>query len=204
MSDEATGWFEPLYAAARDGEREIPWNRGTAHPLLVEWAAARGLRGEGRRALVVGAGLGFDAEHLAGLGFATTAFDVAPTAVAMARERFPGSPVDYRVADLLDLPREWEGAFDLVVEIITVQSLPEELRGPATAAIAGTVAPGGTLFVVSGIRDGAPGPGPPWPLTREQVEAFAAGDLELRGLERVPLPGLPGEHRWRVEFERPR
>ena len=146
------------------------------------------MRGEGRRALVVGAGLGFDAEHLAALGFATTAFDVAPTAVAMARERVPGSAVDYRVADLLDLPREWDGAFDLVVEIITVQALPEELRAPATAAIASTVAPGGTLFVVSGIRDGAPEPGPPWPLTREQVEAFAAGGLELAALDRVPLP----------------
>ena len=116
----------------------------------MRWTAATGLRGEGRRALVVGAGLGFDAEHLAALGFATTAFDVAPTAVAMARERAPGSAVDYRVADLLDLPREWDGAFDLVVEIITVQALPEELRAPATAAIASTVAPGGTLFVVSG------------------------------------------------------
>ena len=101
------------------------------------------------------------------------------------------------------LPREWEGAFDLVVEIITVQSLPEELRGPATAAIAGTVAPGGTLFVISAIRDGAPGPGPPWPLTREQVEAFAAGDLELRRLDRLPIPGLPGEHRWLAVLERP-
>jgi len=203
MSDEATGWFAPLYTAARGGERQIPWDRGEAHTLLQEWTAARGLRGEGRRALVVGAGLGFDAEHLAALGFATTAFDVAPTAVDMARERFPGSAVDYRVADLLDLPREWTGAFDLVVEIITVQALPEELRTPATTAVASTVAPGGTLFVISGIRDGAPEPGPPWPLTREQVEAFAAGDLELRSLDRVPIPGLPGEGRWRAELTRP-
>ena len=120
-----------------------------------------------------------------------------------AHERFPGSAVDYRVADLLDLPREWTGAFDLVVEIITVQALPEELRTPATTAVASTVAPGGTLFVISGIRDGAPEPGPPWPLTREQVEAFAAGDLELRSLDRVPIPGLPGEGRWRAELTRP-
>ena len=203
MSDDATSWFEPLYTAAQDGERRIPWDRGGPHPLLMRWTAARGLRGEGRRALVVGAGLGFDAEHLAALGFATTAFDVAPTAVAMARERVPGSAVDYRVADLLDLPREWDGAFDLVVEIITVQALPEELRAPATAAIASTVAPGGTLFVVSGIRDGAPEPGPPWPLTREQVEAFAAGGLELAALDRVPLPDAPAERRWQAVLHRP-
>jgi SAM-dependent methyltransferase len=202
MSDDATGWFEPLYTAAREGTGHVPWDRGTAHPLLVAWTAGQDLRGEGRRALVIGAGLGFDAEHLAALGFATTAFDVAPTAVAMARERFPGSAVDYRVADLLDLPREWAGAFDLVVEIITVQALPEELRAPATAAIAATVAPGGTLLVVSGIRDGAPGPGPPWPLTREQVEAFAAGELELDSLERAPLPGAPAERRWLAVLRR--
>ena len=203
MSDDATSWFEPLYTAAQDGERRIPWDRGGPHPLLMRWTAASGVRGEGRRALVVGAGLGFDAEHLAALGFATTAFDVAPTAVAMARERAPGSAVDYRVADLLDLPREWDGAFDLVVEIITVQALPEELRAPATAAIASTVAPGGTLFVVSAIRDGAPEPGPPWPLTREQVEGFATDGLELAGLERVPLPDAPAERRWQAVLHRP-
>ena len=203
MSDDATGWFEPLYSDARAGTRSVPWDRGTAHPLLTAWTAAQGVRGEGRRALVIGAGLGFDAEHLAALGFATTAFDVAPTAVAMARERFPGSAVDYRVADLLDLPREWARAFDLVVEIITVQALPEELRAPATAAIAGTVAPGGTLFVVSGIRDGAPQPGPPWPLTRAQVEAFATGGLALARLDRAPLPGAPHEGRWLAVLERP-
>ena len=203
MSDDPTGLFEPLYRAARSGTRSVPWDRGGVHPLLAAWTAQRGLRGEGRRALVVGAGLGFDAEHLASLGFATTAFDVAPTAVAMARERFPGSAVDYRVANLLDLPREWTGAFDLVVEIITVQSLPEDLRGPAIAAIASTVAPGGTLFVVSGIRDGAPEPGPPWPLTREQVEAFASGELELHSLDRAPLPSAPAERRWLAVLARP-
>ena len=203
MSDDATRWFEPLYTAARKGTGTVPWDRGEAHPLLVAWAAEEDVRGAGRRALVIGAGLGSDAEHLASLGFTTTAFDVAPTAVAMARERFPGSAVDYRVADLLDLPGEWAGAFDLVVEIITVQALPEELRAAATAAIAATVAPAGTLFVVSGVRDGPPEPGPPWPLTREQVEAFAVGGLELARLDRVPLPDAPAQRRWLAVLHRP-
>jgi len=203
MSDDAVGWFEPLYTAARGGEGEIPWDRGEAHPLLVDWTAARGLRGDGRRAMVVGAGLGFDAEHVAALGFATTAFDVAPTAVAMARERFPGSAVDYRVADLLDPPRDWAAAFDLVVEIMTVQALPEDLRGPATAGVAALVAPGGTLLVIAAIRDGAPEPGPPWPLTRADVEAFAGGGLAPVAIDRVPLPGAPAQLRWRAELARP-
>jgi 2-polyprenyl-3-methyl-5-hydroxy-6-metoxy-1,4-benzoquinol methylase len=82
---------------------------------------------------VVGCALGADAEHVAGLGYATTAFDVAPTAVRLARERYPASPVHYVVADLLDPPEEWTRAFDLVVEIITAQSLPEPYRPPISS-----------------------------------------------------------------------
>jgi SAM-dependent methyltransferase len=118
MSD----WFEPLYRAAERGEREIPWDRGEPNPALVDWT--RGLDGSGRRALVVGSGTGDDAELVAGLGFATTAFDIAGTAIAISRRRFPGSRVDYRVADLLAPPAEWSRAFDFVVESITVQALP--------------------------------------------------------------------------------
>jgi 2-polyprenyl-3-methyl-5-hydroxy-6-metoxy-1,4-benzoquinol methylase len=49
--------------------------------MLVEWAQNRGVDGRGRRALVVGCGLGQDAEYVAGHGFDAVAFDIAPTAV---------------------------------------------------------------------------------------------------------------------------
>ena len=41
MTDDPTGWFEPLYAAAARGEREVPWDRGEPREALVEWASAR-------------------------------------------------------------------------------------------------------------------------------------------------------------------
>ena len=75
---DPTGWFEPLYAAASAGEGSVPWDRGAPRALLVEWAESR--RPQGRTALVVGCGLGFDAEYVSGLGFATVAFDVSATA----------------------------------------------------------------------------------------------------------------------------
>ena len=104
---------------------------------------------------MIGTALGDDAELLAARGYAVTAFDVSPTAIEGARRRFRDSSVDYRVADLLDACRqEWVGAFDLVAECITVQALPLTLRSRAIGAIASTVAPGGTLIVVSGIWDG--------------------------------------------------
>src|SRR4051812_48107872 len=98
-ADDPTGWFDRLYAAAGRGEAVIPWDDGEAHPNLVEWARARGLDGAGQRALVVGSGYGDDAEHVAGLGFETVAFDISPTAVQAAHDRFPDSRVQYVTAD---------------------------------------------------------------------------------------------------------
>jgi SAM-dependent methyltransferase len=200
-ADDPTGWFERLYAAAAEGAAEVPWERGGPHPLLAEWA--RGRDGAGRRALVVGAGLGDDAELLAAAGFDTVAFDISPTAVRTARERFPRSGVTYRTADLLDPPAEWREAFDLVAEVFTVQSLPEPHRGRAITNGAGLVAPGGTLVVVAAGREpGEPADGPPWPLTRGEIDAFATGGLEAVRVEDLrDVPG-PGERRWRVELRR--
>lgn len=205
-SDDPTGWFEHLYAAAADGAAVVPWDRGAPHPLLIERLDGRDLTGV--RALVVGFGPGFDAEFLAGLGASTTAFDVSPSAVAAARDRFPGTTVDYRVADLLAPPSEWRHAFDLVVEIMTVQSMPPAFHAPATASVAGFVAPGGTLLVIATAApepstsgdDGGSAGGPPWPLTRAEVDAFAQDGLEPGAVEH--LDAVPPWHRWRAEFHR--
>ena len=199
MTREETAWFERLYAAAEAGEAEVPWHRGGPNPFLEQWVRERSLAGAGRRALVVGTALGDDAELLAARGFAVTAFDVSPTAIEGARRRFPDSEVDYRVADLLDLPAELRGAFDLVAEAITVQALPLSLHDEAIDAIASTVAPGGTLVVVSGIHSGeGPRDGPPWPLTRDELDRFSR---TLRPVD-VGVARLGSEARWRGVYTR--
>ena len=124
---DPTAWFDRLYRAAEAGEAVVPWNRRAPHRLLVEWAQGHGVV-EGVRALVVGCGLGDDAEYVASLGHATIAFDVAEAAVEGARRRFPASDVEYVVADVLDPPARWQEAFGLVLESLTVQSLPERLH----------------------------------------------------------------------------
>jgi hypothetical protein len=68
-----------------------------------------------------------------------------PAAIDGARGRFPGSSVDYTPADLLNPPASWRGAFDLVVEIYTVQPLHGTARTTALAMLPRLVAPGGTL-----------------------------------------------------------
>jgi len=205
---DPTGWFERLYAAAEDGEAVVPWDRGAPHRLLVDWGEQRIPQSQGKRAVVVGSGLGEDAEYVTGLGFATVAFDISPTAIDAARRRFPGSPVEYVVADLLDLPVRWRGAFDLVVEIFTVQALPPGYRRQAIHNVGSLVAPGGTLVVIAAARAAAGDVtegdvhGPPWPLTRREIGTFAGYGIEPVRIEDVPLSDDPDAHRWRAEFRR--
>jgi protein-L-isoaspartate O-methyltransferase len=198
--DEPLAWFERLYSQVEDGAAVAPWDRGGPHPLIAQWADARALDGTGRRALVIGAGLGQDAEYLSSRGFDTTAFDLAATAIKLAAQRFPGSRVDYRVADLLEPPAAWRGAFDLVLESLTVQSMPPELHEAAIARVGELVAPGGTLLVVATGRDeDAAAAGPPWPLTRAEIDAFAAGGLEVERIEELRDASV---FRWRAQYRR--
>lgn len=198
---DPTGWFEKLYAAGESGEVTMAWDRSDPHPLLAEWTAREGLVGAGQRAVVVGAGLGADAEHVAALGFETMAFDLSPTAVRTAQARNPGSTVGYRVADLLDLPPDWQRGFDLVVEIFTVQAVPRDLRDQMVAAVSDLVSPGGTLVAIQAVLDPQDdGSGPPWPLTREEIGSFARHGL--REVEVEQGRGPSGHLMWRAIFER--
>jgi SAM-dependent methyltransferase len=201
--DDPTGWFERLYMAAADGTAVVPWDRHIANPMLVEWARGRTVDPAGQRAVIVGCGLGEDAEYIAGLGYATTAFDVSATAVATARDRFPGSSVTYTQADLLSLPVGWRRGYDLVVESFTVQALPKAVHARAIANVAWLVAPGGTLVVVAaGRAPDQPVDGPPWPLTRAEIGAYAVNGLEPVRIEQYPHPSWPGLLRFRAEFSR--
>jgi SAM-dependent methyltransferase len=155
----------------------------------------------------VGAGYGADAEHVASLGYQTTAFDISPAAVAATRERYADSAVDYRVADLLDLPEDLVGAFDLVVEIYTVQALHGSLRQGAVDGVRRLVAPGGTLFVVQIVREDGEevGAEPPWLLDRAEMAALAGDGLVTESLDRLPNPTVPeARDRWRMVLTRQR
>ncbi|WP_050766633.1 bifunctional 2-polyprenyl-6-hydroxyphenol methylase/3-demethylubiquinol 3-O-methyltransferase UbiG [Janibacter sp. HTCC2649] len=198
---DPTGWFEELYAAGESGEVTMAWDHDDPQPLLADWTHEGDVTGAGLRALVVGCGLGAEAEHLAALGFATTAFDLSPTAIRTARSRHPGSSVDYQVADLLDPPREWHRAFDLVVEIYTVQAVPRDLRDRMISAVSDLVASGGTLLAIQAVLDPADdGSGPPWPLTREEIESFVRHGLTKVAVEELHLADT--SPRWRAEFVR--
>ncbi len=175
-------WFEPLYAKANGDTAEVPWALPGAVPYLSDWlkGADAPETGGGRSAVVVGCGLGNDAEALAGAGFEVTAFDVSPSAIAWAKKLSPDSSVNYVTADLFELPADWLGAFDVVFEFRTIQALPVSVRREAIAQITALIKPGGTLLMATYTRPTeAINDGPPWPLSASELAQFEALGLTV-------------------------
>lgn len=148
-----TAWFDILYSESNGDVTQIPWAKLTPHPYLQDWLTTHNPQGEGHSALVIGCGLGDDAEALAKRGYQVTAFDISPTAVDWCQQRFPDSPVTYVVADLLALPLQWHQAFDLVVESRNIQALPLSIRSTVIESVASVVANKGSLLVITRFRD---------------------------------------------------
>jgi SAM-dependent methyltransferase len=196
-------WFEAVYALAAGDPAAVPWAALAPHPLTRSFVNLQ-LRGlAGLRVLDVGCGLGDNAECFAAAGAEVTAFDLVAASVEWARRRFPGSPVAYRAADLFDPPKEWRGGFGLVHECYTLQALPQALLPEAFAALAGLLAPGGRLLVISRARDEHEDvQGPPWPLPPSFIAAAQRQGLALLGVEDIAATtGLRSRH-WRALFSR--
>jgi SAM-dependent methyltransferase len=176
--DDPTGWFDSVYRNAGDDFSAVHWADLVPSPHLVSWMKGHPHREAGREAITIGCGLGDDAEALAAGGYRVTAFDIAPTAIRMCRERYPDSLVEYLVADLFDHPPEWTAAFDLVFECNTIQALPGPYRLQALNAIAGMVAPGGVVLVSCRSRKaGEKADEFPLPLDRHEIDGFVRAGL---------------------------
>ncbi len=86
---DPTSWFEELYRGAAGETEAIPWAHLTANSLLMEWITRHQPRDEGQKTLVVGCGLGDDAEAMARAGYAVIAFDISAEAIQWCQRRFP-------------------------------------------------------------------------------------------------------------------
>jgi ubiquinone/menaquinone biosynthesis C-methylase UbiE len=197
-----TGWFEELYSQAKGDAALIPWADLTINPNLADWLAQNKLPEKGKKALVVGCGLGDDAEALADLGYQVTAFDISQSAVSWCQQRFPDTSVDYVVADALKLKTAWQNQFDFILESYTLQALPEFLRQQIMSNLAQYLAPEGMLLIICRGRniDEDAGASPPWALTKEELSFF-----ERLGLEKLSLDDYfdrenPPVRRFRIQY----
>ncbi len=202
QQNNPTGWFEQLYSQAQRDTRQIPWAKLTVNPNLSEWLEQNQIQGAGKKALVVGCGLGDDAEALSQKGFTVIGFDIAPSAIAWCRQRFPNSLVNYVVADALKLEPSWQQSFDFILESYTLQALPSPTRQQVIKTIVQYLASEGTLLVMCRGREPseAEGQSPPYPLTKEELTL-----IEHLGLKKVRLEDYldsetPPVRRFRLQY----
>ena len=200
---DVVGWFDAFYKEAAGDNEQIPWADLEPNKFFRTWAEDVGLSGEGRKALVVGCGLGDDARYLDDLGFEVSAFDISETAIEWAKRVSTGRNIKFEVMDLFEPSRGWLGAFDFVLEIYTIQPLPMEMRERVIDSIASFVADNGELVVVTRGREDNEEPEQlPWPLSRKDLSRF-----EMHGLAQTDFRIMDGDEdppvpRWVVQYRK--
>lgn len=200
---ETTSWFDQLYRSAAGNDEAIPWADMVVNRQLAGWFDKHHPQGTGQRTLVVGCGLGDDAEYLASKDFDVVAFDISETAINWCKQRFPDTQVQYVTADLFKTPATWNGVFDFVVEVYTLQALPASVRPQAIQQIAGYVAPRGSLLIICRGREEVDPPGNmPWPLTRAELDSFQQYGLKEVQFEDYPDHNEPSVRRFRALYQR--
>lgn len=129
---------------------------------------------DGVDAVIVGHGVADEVAELARRGCRVTSVDLTDGDV-----------------DLLDLPDRLRGAFGLVVELHSVQSLPASDRDAAMQHVASLVGPGGFLLATTLLATSDTASrtwdGPPWALAPSELAAYAAAGLERVGLDHPPV-----------------
>lgn len=158
---------------ARTPYRDLPWFSPHPYPWLRRAIENRWYR-RGTHVLDVGCGAGTNALFLAAAGFRTSGVDLAPAAIAAARERARrrGLAVDFRVADALRLPYG-NGMFGGIVDVGCFHTLPIRLRRAYARELGRVLRPGGRYLVSwIGRESGQPFGPPHRPSLEEAAAAF--------------------------------
>lgn len=196
QSGDYTGWFETAY---RNGKP--PWAKLDAHPHLKAWIEREQPATKGKRAIVVGCGLGDDAEYLAQQGYQVVAFDVSETAIEQCKERFPNSAVEYVTMDLFNAPDAWHGTFDFVFESRTIQALPYTIADKTMHAIANFLTDDAILLVLChGRLEHETKQGIPWSLSHDDLQPLRDIGLHEANFETLMENG---NRYFRVTYHKP-
>lgn len=173
--DDPFGWFDSIYTDAQGDHSAVFWADLAPNPYLLEWLNKHPVKGLHKKAIAIGCGVGDDAEAMAAYGYEVTAFDIAPSAIDLCKNRYTESKVNYLVADLFDYPKIWEDSYDLVYECNTIQVLPGTYREEAMAAMVSLIANGGEILVSCRSRNkGEELDAIPLPLDHEEIDGFLA------------------------------
>ena len=180
--DRPLDWFDTIYKNAKGDYKKVFWADLEASPYLINWLNKNKINKQAPKAVVIGCGVGDDAEALSDFGFEVTAFDIAPTAIELCKKRYSNTKVNYLVANLFEYDKAWLGNFDLVYECNTIQVLPGDYRSKARVAISNLLNIGGYVLVSCRSRKENKNLDEiPLPLDKKEINQFVLSD----GLEEI-------------------
>jgi ubiquinone/menaquinone biosynthesis C-methylase UbiE len=155
----------PWDASYHDGP--APWDVDRPQPAIVRVASEGGFTGP---VLDAGCGTGENALHVASLGLPVLGFDVAETALAIARQKAEdrGIEVEFTAADALQL-ESLGRRFDTVLDCGLFHTFDGDERPGYVSSLASVTEHNGTLYVLC-FSDNGPDTGP-HPVSQEQLTA---------------------------------
>lgn len=156
---------------------ETPWDKGAAAPPLVDYLERHDITG---RVLVPGCGTGHDALVLAKAGAQVTGMDIAPRALASARESAREGLVRWVEGDFLQLDKEECDAYDWIVEHTCLCAIDPDEREAYVESVQQALKPGGFYWAVFfRVVSNYDGSGPPHPITAEEIDRLFMKGFEL-------------------------
>jgi len=150
---------------ARYQSGDMPWEKGEASPGLVDFLAAHSQLGGGT-VCVPGCGTGHDVRAWVKAGFRAFGFDLAPSAIRLAREKSHAiTGIEFQLADFLnDKPPR---AFDWLFEHTLFCAIDPTQRDAYVEAVLRWLRPDGQLLAVHYLIPDKDGP--PFGVTQEEI-----------------------------------
>jgi hypothetical protein len=159
-------WLQPLtevethdFWSSRFGTEKAGWELGRETPILPEILPQ--LKLPRARVLVLGTGSGHDSAFFARAGHLVTGVDFSPVAIEIANKNYGSLPdLKFVHADAFNLPANFAGAFDVVVEHTLYCAVSPERRSDLVKVWRKCLTEQGHLLGIFWVRDKRDGP--PW------------------------------------------
>lgn len=165
---------------------DTPWDKGTAHPALVDWLKKNPMIGH---VLVPGCGKGHDVRAISDQSTAAVVgIDISPTALQLASAFGKKSNESYILGDFLSGTAVKNQTFDWVFEHTCFCAIPPTRRSDYVSAAASALRPGGHLLAVFFKNPENPDyQSPPFPCEVEELNQLFSPHFEMiESIENIP------------------
>ncbi|WP_235766845.1 methyltransferase domain-containing protein [Planktothrix agardhii] len=187
------------------------WDLGEPAPPFITFLQSSEAPPPGKTA-VLGCGRGYDALLFASYGFEVIGFDFADSAIQDALEyqqllinkssilkgagKYLPTSAQFLQQDIFDLPQEFLGQFDYVIEHTCFCAISPDQRPNYVNLVESIMKPNGQLFGLFFTHSRAGGP--PFGITPAEIRQYFQGKFQIVSLHPVTesTPSRQGEEHW--------